>query len=73
MVGGLPDSPRSAPGEIVAGTEIGPRYRILSLLGTGGMGAVYKAHDTELDRTVALKVIRADLANRPELMQRFKQ
>ncbi len=55
------------------GAELGSRYRIESLLGQGGMGAVYKAHDAELDRTIALKVIRADLANHPETMQRFKQ
>ena len=55
------------------GTELGSRYRIESLLGKGGMGAVYKAHDAELNRTIALKVIRADLASHPETMQRFKQ
>jgi eukaryotic-like serine/threonine-protein kinase len=55
------------------GAELGSRYRIDSLLGKGGMGAVYKARDVELDRTIALKVIRADLASHPETMQRFKQ
>jgi len=55
------------------GTELGSRYRIESLLGKGGMGAVYRAHDAELDRTVALKVIRPDLVNQPESMLRFKQ
>jgi eukaryotic-like serine/threonine-protein kinase len=59
--------------ELAPGTELGPRYRILSLLGKGGMGAVYKAHDAELNRTVALKLIRPDLVSRPESMQRFKQ
>jgi serine/threonine protein kinase len=39
------------------GTEIGP-YQIVSLLGAGGMGEVYRAKDTRLDRTVAVKIIR---------------
>ncbi len=49
------------------------RYEVLQLLGEGGMGAVYKARDRELDRSVALKVIRPELASDPEILQRFKQ
>ena len=49
------------------------RYEILQILGEGGMGAVYKAKDRELNRTVALKVIRADLAKHPAIIDRFKQ
>ncbi len=66
----------SAPGLSVTlepGTEFGPRYRIESLLGRGGMGLVYKALDLDLNRTVALKLIRADLTLNPEALQRFKQ
>src|SRR5665213_2750294 len=59
-------------GELV-GTLLADRYEILSLLGQGGMGAVYKARDTELDRLVALKLIRPDLASNPEILRRFKQ
>jgi serine/threonine protein kinase/tetratricopeptide (TPR) repeat protein len=55
------------------GSLLGDRYEILNILGEGGMGAVYRARDRELDRTVALKVIRPELAGRPEILQRFKQ
>ncbi|HXN22204.1 MAG TPA: tetratricopeptide repeat protein [Candidatus Dormibacteraeota bacterium] len=58
---------------IPAGEDFGPRYRVESLLGAGGMGKVYKAHDKELDRTVALKVLRPDLMADPTALQRFKQ
>ncbi len=55
------------------GTVLGGRYQIQKLLGMGGMGAVYKAHDLEVDRTVGLKVIRPDLAGNPAILARFKQ
>ncbi len=55
------------------GTVLGQRYEIVEMLGLGGMGAVYKAKDHELDRTIALKVIRPDLANNAEALGRFKQ
>lgn len=55
------------------GAVVGSRYEILQMLGLGGMGAVYKARDTLLDRVVALKVIRPDLAADPNVVLRFKQ
>ncbi|HEX8747436.1 MAG TPA: protein kinase, partial [Pyrinomonadaceae bacterium] len=54
------------------GTVLG-RYEIRSLLGTGGMGEVYLAQDTQLDRTVALKILPVDLARDQLRMRRFIQ
>ena len=53
-------------------TQLG-RYEVRSLLGTGGMGEVYLAHDTSLNRKVALKVLPAEVASNQDRMRRFKQ
>lgn len=59
--------------QLSPGASISSRYEIVRLLGQGGMGAVYQAHDKELERQVAIKVIRADMAANPEILRRFKQ
>ena len=54
------------------GTTLGP-YELQAPLGAGGMGEVYKATDTRLDRTVAIKVLLAHVADDPDLRQRFER
>ncbi len=54
------------------GTELGP-YKIISALGSGGMGEVYRAQDSRLDRIVALKILPADVAEDQDRMRRFEQ
>jgi Tol biopolymer transport system component len=55
-----------------SGNMLGP-HRIIGLLGAGGMGEVYRARDTRLDRDVAIKVLPAELAADPERLRRFEQ
>ena len=54
------------------GARLGP-YQVVSALGAGGIGAVYKARDTRLDRTVAIKVLPGDVAGDPDLRARFER
>src|ERR1700678_1322986 len=57
---------------LTPGTKLGP-YEILSLLGAGGMGEVYRAHDTRLGRDVAIKVLPAHFSSDPDRLRRFEQ
>jgi hypothetical protein len=53
-------------------TQLGP-YKIVSLIGSGGMGEVYRAHDSRLRRDVALKILPASFTNDPDRLRRFEQ
>ncbi len=57
---------------LVTGTRLGP-YEILGPLGAGGMGEVYRARDTRLDRTVAIKILPTQFSDHPEVRQRFER
>ncbi len=57
---------------LTPGTRLGT-YDILSSLGAGGMGEVYRARDTRLGREIAIKVLRADVAASPERLARFER
>jgi tetratricopeptide (TPR) repeat protein/predicted Ser/Thr protein kinase len=70
---GSPPPGLDGPDLLPVGAVLAQRYEILQVLGRGGMGAVYKARDREVDRLVALKVIRPDLAGNSSILERFKQ
>ena len=57
---------------LLSGTKLGP-YKIAEPLGAGGMGEVYRARDTRLERTVAIKVLPSHLSDNPDLKQRFER
>ena len=57
---------------LTSGTRLGP-YEIVSAIGAGGMGGVYQARDTKLNRTVALKILPPGLAGDADRLARFKR
>ncbi len=64
--------PRSAPAQLACGDRLGP-YRIVALLGAGGMGEVYSATDTRLDRMVAIKLLPWQFSQDAEALERFQR
>jgi eukaryotic-like serine/threonine-protein kinase len=65
------DALKKAPDDPMLGSEVGGRYGIISRLGMGGMGAVYKAVDFNRNLTVAIKVLRQAYAQHPAIRERF--
>ncbi len=63
----LTDAAKTPPGKVISG-----RYEILELLGAGGMGAVFKAHDRALDETIAIKVLRTSGGVTRDMDRRFR-
>ena len=55
------------------GTVLGGRYRIVELLGQGGMARIYRGHDNQLDRDVAVKILRPEYGRDPDFGSRFRQ
>jgi serine/threonine protein kinase len=55
------------------GTTLGGRYRLIELLGQGGMATIYRARDNQLERDVAVKVLRPEYGNDPDFFARFRQ
>ena len=68
-----PDSQQTQPPELLVGRDLAGRYRIERKLGEGGMGSVYVGRHLTLDKQVAIKVLHAEYARKPELVERFLQ
>lgn len=61
------------PGDPLVGTTVAGRYKVIKLLGEGGMGQVYLAEHTAIEKRIALKVLRAEYAHKGEIVTRFQQ
>jgi len=73
---GAPTAPlpeAGPPKDVLLGTLVDARYRVDAQIGEGGMGAVYRATHVALNKPVALKILRGDMAKDPEVVQRFMQ
>jgi CheY-like chemotaxis protein len=70
---GRPNGPVVDGGNLQPGERFADRYEVQSVVGTGGMGSVYRARDCELDETVAIKTLRRELVADETLIERFKQ
>ena len=69
---GPPEDPQKARDGMAAGAKLGP-YEIVAALGAGGMGEVYRARDTRLDRSVAIKILPAAFSADRERLHRFER
>jgi serine/threonine protein kinase len=67
------DSKPSLPSLTPPTQVVANRYEVLGLLGVGGMGAVYKVRDRELDEMVALKMLKREIADSPGIVDRFRR
>jgi serine/threonine protein kinase/Tfp pilus assembly protein PilF len=66
-------APQKSALDFIPGQHFGKRYQIIEEIGRGGMGRVYKAIDNELDRIVALKMIKPEISSQPGMVERFKK